>query len=118
MNVLLALLVQVLVAFDEPLVELETDAFTIEVPAPSTGTLGEITAKDGEAVAVGALLGRIIGGCGACQAGRAVRQTSEALSFKSFPNTAFSRRCGAFTGTDCEGRSRRVRLVPFRRRSA
>src|SRR6195952_2287595 len=47
------------VAVDEPLVELETDKVTIEVPAPSAGTLGEITAKDGETVAVGGLLGQI-----------------------------------------------------------
>src|SRR6201990_2727857 len=47
------------VAVDEPLVELETDKVTIEVPAPSAGTLGEIAAKDGETVAVGALLGQI-----------------------------------------------------------
>jgi len=47
------------VAVDEPLVELETDKVTIEVPAPSAGVLGEITAKDGETVAVGALLGQI-----------------------------------------------------------
>jgi 2-oxoglutarate dehydrogenase E2 component (dihydrolipoamide succinyltransferase) len=50
------------VAVDEPLVELETDKVTIEVPAPSAGTLGEITAKDGETVAVGALLGQIMEG--------------------------------------------------------
>src|ERR1700754_3631867 len=54
------------VAVDEPLVELETDKVTIEVPAPSAGTLGEIVAKDGETVAVGALLGNIKeGGAGA-----------------------------------------------------
>jgi 2-oxoglutarate dehydrogenase E2 component (dihydrolipoamide succinyltransferase) len=47
------------VAVDDPLVELETDKVTIEVPAPSAGTLGEIIAKDGETVAVGALLGQI-----------------------------------------------------------
>ncbi|ABE61431.1 2-oxoglutarate dehydrogenase E2 component [Nitrobacter hamburgensis X14] len=47
------------VAVDEPLVELETDKVTIEVPAPSAGTLSEIVAKDGETVAVGALLGQI-----------------------------------------------------------
>src|SRR5262245_57841013 len=46
-------------AVDEPLVELETDKVTIEVPAPSAGVLGEIAAKDGETVAVGALLGQI-----------------------------------------------------------
>src|ERR1700758_1229560 len=50
------------VAVDEPLVELETDKVTIEVPAPSAGTLGEIIAKDGETVAVGALLGQIAEG--------------------------------------------------------
>src|SRR6201747_1923687 len=54
------------VAVDEPLVELETDKVTIEVPAPSAGVLGEIAAKDGETVAVGALLGQITeGGAGA-----------------------------------------------------
>src|SRR3979490_3257852 len=47
------------VAVDEPLVELGTDKGTIEVPAPSAGTLGDIVAKDGETVAVGALLGQI-----------------------------------------------------------
>ena len=47
------------VAVDEPLVELETDKVTIEVPAPAAGVLGEIAAKDGETVAVGALLGQI-----------------------------------------------------------
>src|SRR6202022_3699420 len=52
------------VAVDEPLVELETDKVTIEVPAPSAGTLGEIVAKDGETVAVGALLGQIMDGGG------------------------------------------------------
>ena len=50
------------VAVDEPLVELETDKVTIEVPAPSAGILGEIIAKDGETVAVGALLGQITDG--------------------------------------------------------
>lgn len=52
------------VAVDEPLVELETDKVTIEVPAPSAGTLSEIVAKDGETVAVGALLGQITEGAG------------------------------------------------------
>jgi 2-oxoglutarate dehydrogenase E2 component (dihydrolipoamide succinyltransferase) len=47
------------VAVDEPLVELETDKVTIEVPAPTAGVLGEISAKDGDTVAVGALLGTI-----------------------------------------------------------
>jgi 2-oxoglutarate dehydrogenase E2 component (dihydrolipoamide succinyltransferase) len=53
------------VAVDEPLVELETDKVTIEVPAPSAGVLGEIAAKDGDTVAVGALLGQITDGAAA-----------------------------------------------------
>jgi 2-oxoglutarate dehydrogenase E2 component (dihydrolipoamide succinyltransferase) len=53
------------VAVDEPLVELETDKVTIEVPAPAAGVLSEIAAKDGETVAVGALLGQINPGAAA-----------------------------------------------------
>jgi len=45
------------VAADEPLVELETDKVTVEVPAPTSGTIGRIAAKQGDTVAVGAILG-------------------------------------------------------------
>src|SRR6516164_903946 len=55
------------VAVDEPLVELETDKVTIEVPAPSAGTLAEIIANDGQTVAVGALLGQITDGAAAAK---------------------------------------------------
>lgn len=47
------------VAVDEPLVELETDKVTLEVPAPAAGVLGDIAAKDGDTVGVGAILGTI-----------------------------------------------------------
>ena len=54
---------------DEPLVELETDKVTLEVNAPAAGVLAEITAKDGETVTPGALLGQISeGGAGAAAA--------------------------------------------------
>ena len=39
---------------DEPVVELETDKVTLEVPAPAAGTLGEIMAAEGAVVEVGA----------------------------------------------------------------
>tara|TARA_R110002124_G_scaffold114535_29_gene269508 strand:+ start:7552 stop:8841 length:1290 start_codon:yes stop_codon:yes gene_type:complete len=52
------------VAADEPLVELETDKVTIEVPAPAAGVLEAIAAQPGDTVDVGALLGAI-GGAGA-----------------------------------------------------
>ena len=44
------------VAADEPVVELETDKVTLEVPAPAAGTLGEIIAAEGANVEVGASL--------------------------------------------------------------
>ena len=50
------------VTADEPLVELETDKVTLEVNAPASGILSEISAKDGETVGVGALLGAITEG--------------------------------------------------------
>src|SRR4051794_23761730 len=53
------------VVADEPIVELETDKVTIEVPAPAGGVLSEIIVKDGETVGVGALLGSIGAGSGA-----------------------------------------------------
>ena len=50
------------VAIDEPLVELETDKVTLEVPSPCGGKLKIISAKEGETVEVGALLGQITEG--------------------------------------------------------
>jgi 2-oxoglutarate dehydrogenase E2 component (dihydrolipoamide succinyltransferase) len=47
------------VEVDEPLLELETDKVTVEVPAPSAGILTDIAAADGAEVAVGALLGSL-----------------------------------------------------------
>jgi 2-oxoglutarate dehydrogenase E2 component (dihydrolipoamide succinyltransferase) len=53
-----------LVAVDEPLVELETDKVTIEVPASAAGVLTDVAVKEGDTVAVGALLGAIKEGAG------------------------------------------------------
>jgi 2-oxoglutarate dehydrogenase E2 component (dihydrolipoamide succinyltransferase) len=50
------------VARDEPLVELETDKVTLEVPAPEAGILGEIRAVEGSNVPVGAVLATIADG--------------------------------------------------------
>src|SRR5688572_2740623 len=63
------------VAVDEPLVELETDKVTIEVPAPAAGVLSDVAAKDGDTVAVGALLGQIKEGAGAPSAKPAAAPT-------------------------------------------
>lgn len=50
---------------DEPLVELETDKVTVEVPAPIAGVMGAIEVEEGDTVEVGALLGAIAAGDGA-----------------------------------------------------
>ena len=42
---------------DEPIVELETEKVTLEVPSPVSGILQEIVANEGDNVEVGALLG-------------------------------------------------------------
>ena len=44
---------------DEPLVEIETDKITVEVPAPSAGVLSEIKVKEGNDVNIGGVLGII-----------------------------------------------------------
>jgi 2-oxoglutarate dehydrogenase E2 component (dihydrolipoamide succinyltransferase) len=66
---------------DEPLVELETDKVTLEVNAPSAGTLGDILAKEGATVTPGAVLGSISeGGAAAAQGqkGRSAEAPREA----------------------------------------
>jgi 2-oxoglutarate dehydrogenase E2 component (dihydrolipoamide succinyltransferase) len=55
------------VAADEPLVELETDKVTVEVNAPSAGTLEAISADEGSEVEVGGVLGSIAEGDGAAK---------------------------------------------------
>jgi 2-oxoglutarate dehydrogenase E2 component (dihydrolipoamide succinyltransferase) len=47
------------VEVDEPVVELETDKVSLEIPAPSAGVLSEILVQDGADVAVGAVLGSV-----------------------------------------------------------
>ncbi|RKG89731.1 2-oxoglutarate dehydrogenase complex dihydrolipoyllysine-residue succinyltransferase [Corallococcus sp. CA049B] len=57
------------VAADEPLVVLETDKVTIDVPAPAAGSVASIAFKEGDKVRVGDVLGTIeAGGAGASAA--------------------------------------------------
>ena len=66
------------VAADEPLVELETDKVTIEVPAPAAGVLEEVIAESGSTVETGALLGKIAEGESAAAAAPAGEKEEEA----------------------------------------
>jgi 2-oxoglutarate dehydrogenase E2 component (dihydrolipoamide succinyltransferase) len=56
---------------DEPVVELETDKVTVEVPAPAAGVLQKIAVQPGETVNVGAVLGAIADGAAASTAAAA-----------------------------------------------
>ncbi|RIK96373.1 MAG: dihydrolipoamide succinyltransferase, partial [Proteobacteria bacterium] len=73
------------VAVDEPLVELETDKVTIEVPSPAAGTLSDIVARDGETVAVGALLGQISEGAGGAKPAAAAPAAAKPAPAASAP---------------------------------
>lgn len=81
------------VAKHEPLVEIETDKVTIEVPAPADGILGEIAAAEGMDVAPGALLGRLQPGGVAAAAvpaavARSVPAVAKAAALGAASNTA------------------------------
>lgn len=66
------------VAADEPVVELETDKVTLEVPSPVAGVVADIVADEGSVVEVGALLGRVEAGATATAAPTAEIPTVEA----------------------------------------
>jgi len=55
---------------DEPLLELETDKVTVEVPSPADGAIESIAAQAGATVSVGALLGAIAEGKGGAAAAK------------------------------------------------
>jgi 2-oxoglutarate dehydrogenase E2 component (dihydrolipoamide succinyltransferase) len=50
---------------DEPIASLETDKVAVEVPSPVAGTMGDYLVKEGDTVAVGALIARIVEGAAA-----------------------------------------------------
>jgi 2-oxoglutarate dehydrogenase E2 component (dihydrolipoamide succinyltransferase) len=50
---------------DEPLVELETDKVTVEVPSPAAGVLSKVVVQQGATVEIGSVLGSISEGAGA-----------------------------------------------------
>jgi 2-oxoglutarate dehydrogenase E2 component (dihydrolipoamide succinyltransferase) len=102
------------VAVDEPLVELETDKVTIEVPAPAAGVLADITAKDGDTVAVGAVLGQIKDGAGAVPAGRPDQKTETAKPIGAGPQQPQPRPAAA--GTPGAAKTSETPLAPSVRR--
>ncbi len=82
---------------DEALAELETDKVTLEVNAPAAGIISEIVVKEGETVAVGAILGSIAEGSAAAvakpaqTASPAAAQPSTSVQSNFAPQAAASR---------------------------
>ncbi|HKY81316.1 MAG TPA: 2-oxoglutarate dehydrogenase complex dihydrolipoyllysine-residue succinyltransferase [Sphingobium sp.] len=70
---------------DEPIVSLETDKVAVDVPAPVAGTLGDIIAKEGETVNVGALLATINEGAAASAAPAAKAEAAAPAPAASAP---------------------------------
>jgi 2-oxoglutarate dehydrogenase E2 component (dihydrolipoamide succinyltransferase) len=68
---------------DEPMVELETDKVTVEVPAPATGKLSSISVAAGTTVNVGALLGSIEEGAAGATAAPAKAAAPAAAPLKA-----------------------------------
>jgi 2-oxoglutarate dehydrogenase E2 component (dihydrolipoamide succinyltransferase) len=74
------------VARDEPVLELETDKVTVEVPAPADGAIESISVKEGSTVQVGTVLGAIAEGkAGAPSASTAVRNPDAAAPKPAAP---------------------------------
>src|ERR1051325_4601390 len=72
---------------DEPLLELETDKVTVEVPSPADGAIESISAQAGATVQVGALLGAIAEGK-AGSASAAAKPAAKAEAPKAAPAPA------------------------------
>ena len=70
---------------DEPIVELETDKVSVEVPAPASGVLSIITAKEGDTVELDALLGEIEAGSAAADKGSKAKKPKPAGNTEEAP---------------------------------
>lgn len=71
------------VSADEPIVELETDKVTIEVPAPVSGTLEAISVNEGDTVEVGALIAAIAAGSAGAKAAETPKEEPKAEAPKA-----------------------------------
>ncbi|MGB6118242.1 MAG: biotin/lipoyl-containing protein, partial [Mesorhizobium sp.] len=99
---------------DEPLLELETDKVTVEVPAPASGMLAEITAKEGDTVGLGALLGQLGEG-----SGKAAPEPAKAEAAKPEAVAQAAGKAGADTVKEAEKKSAEVAgAAPVTERSA
>jgi 2-oxoglutarate dehydrogenase E2 component (dihydrolipoamide succinyltransferase) len=88
------------VAENEPLIELETDKVTIEIPAPAGGVLAEILKQEQDEIAPGELLGRIQAGAESHTGAKAVpvKETTHAPAIDDATTAALSAHAVALSG--------------------
>ncbi|MXP09851.1 2-oxoglutarate dehydrogenase complex dihydrolipoyllysine-residue succinyltransferase [Pseudoblastomonas halimionae] len=92
------------VAVDEPIVSVETDKVTVEVPSPVAGVIGELKAEEGDTIEVGAVIASVEeGGAPAAkgdEAGRAKQQSDAAPKDKGNEQDSVPNSTGEVSGTD------------------
>ena len=87
------------VAENEPLIELETDKVTIEIPAPAAGVLAEILKQEQDEIAPGELLGRIESGAASQATPKsAPAQEAHAPAIDDVTNAALTAHAAALSG--------------------
>ena len=99
------------VAEDDPLVEIQTDKTTVEIPSPAAGKVARILVAEGEVVPVGTVL-VVIGEDGARRAATARRHAATPQ------RRELARRPGDRPGQTVGRRTGRVRATPLVRRIA
>jgi 2-oxoglutarate dehydrogenase E2 component (dihydrolipoamide succinyltransferase) len=99
---------------DEPLLELETDKVTVEIPSPASGELAEILKGPDEEVLPGQLLARVRIGVDAASPGAGTEPASDGTEAASGGTEAASG--GTEPATSAEPRSGRPLLSPSVRR--
>ena len=105
------------VAADEPIVSLETDKVAVDVPAPAAGTMGDIVAKEGDTVEVGALLGYVNEGAAAAASPAPAPAAAPAKAEAAAPAPAASAPAPAADADDeGEGEGSNLTLSPAVRR--
>jgi pyruvate dehydrogenase E2 component (dihydrolipoamide acetyltransferase) len=97
------------IAEDDPLVEIQTDKTTVEIPSPAAGVVSSILAQEGDVVPVGTVI-VVIGGNGAAGAGQALAAPAQP---EATAPSAASRDL-----VQSQGREGRVRATPLVRRLA
>jgi pyruvate dehydrogenase E2 component (dihydrolipoamide acetyltransferase) len=102
------------VAEDDPLVEIQTDKTTVEIPSPAAGTVSRILAAEGEVVPVGTVI-VVIGGDGAAPGPEEEQQPRQEPAHQRKPD-----RVGAPEprGTEPQALTGKVRATPLVRRLA